>query len=289
MTMNRRDFVKTSVMVGAGMYLFRGKLFAFSQSPLLRKFIAPLPGLGPTGIPLASPDKTTYPGVDFYRIRAGAYTWNFHPDLNADSHLWGYADITSGAPNHRYLGGFIVAQRGTPVRIDFVNRLPRRHPLSVDKTIPAAGLIPGTDRFYAENRIAVHLHGGFVPWVSDGGPFHWFDAQGNEGLSRVAWLPLSQADPRYDHAHPKQNLSKDYWYPNDQSMRLMWYHDHAVGITRLNAYAGLASGYLLQDAWEQALIKAGVIPGMDRLVATPMAAAATTATCGIRTTTRRAA
>ena len=36
----------------------------------------------------------------------------------------------------------------------------------------------------------------------------------------------------------------DYFYPNDQSARLVWYHDHAHGITRLNAYAGIASAYL---------------------------------------------
>ena len=40
----------------------------------------------------------------------------------------------------------------------------------------------------------------------------------------------------------------DYFYPNDQSTRLGWYHDHAHGITRINAYSGLASGYLILDA-----------------------------------------
>jgi len=39
----------------------------------------------------------------------------------------------------------------------------------------------------------------------------------------------------------------DYFYPNDQSTRLMWYHDHAFGTTRINAYAGLATGYLCLD------------------------------------------
>ena len=39
----------------------------------------------------------------------------------------------------------------------------------------------------------------------------------------------------------------DYFYPNDQSARLMWYHDHALGLTRLNAYAGVATGYIVQD------------------------------------------
>ncbi len=62
------------------------------------------------------------------------------------------------------------------------------------------------------------------------------------------------------------NLSKDYWWPNAQSARLMWYHDHAVGITRLNAYAGIATGYLLIDSYEQALITSGAIPGLDRVV-----------------------
>jgi spore coat protein A len=266
MRMNRRDFVKSSVMVGTGLYLWGGKLFAYSQSPLLRKFITPLPGLGPTGIPLAAPNQSIYPGVDFYTIRIGAYTQQFHPDLPGESHLWGYADITNGgAPNHRYLGGFIIANRGTPVRVNFVNNLPRTHPLSVDKSIPAAGLIPGTRKFFSENRTAVHLHGGFIPWVSDGGPFSWFDAQGNEGLSRVAWLPVGPNDPRYT-GNPRKNLSKDYWWPNAQSARLMWYHDHAVGITRLNAYAGIATGYVLLDQPEKDLIAAGAIPGLDRVV-----------------------
>jgi spore coat protein A len=252
-------------MAGAGLYLWGGKLYAFSQSPVLRKFITPLPGLGPTGLPVAAANTSLYPGVDFYTIRIGAYTQQFHPDLPGPSHLWGYADITDGkAPNHRYLGGVIVANRGTPVRANFVNELPPVHPLSVDRSIPAAGLIPGTHRHYSENRAAVHLHGGFIPWVSDGGPFHWFDGQGNEGLSRVAWLPVSPSDPRYTRFG--KNLSKDYWWPNAQSARLMWYHDHAVGITRLNAYAGIATAYLLLDDAEQGLIDLGIIPGLDRLV-----------------------
>ncbi len=45
----------------------------------------------------------------------------------------------------------------------------------------------------------------------------------------------------------------DYYYPNDQSERLVWYHDHAMGITRLNAYAGMAAGYLITDSVLSAL------------------------------------
>ena len=42
----------------------------------------------------------------------------------------------------------------------------------------------------------------------------------------------------------------DYYYPNQQSSRLVWYHDHALGITRTNAYAGIASAYIIKDGFE---------------------------------------
>ncbi len=45
-----------------------------------------------------------------------------------------------------------------------------------------------------------------------------------------------------------------FYYTNQQSARLMFYHDHAYGITRLNVYAGEAAGYLLTDQVEQDLI-----------------------------------
>jgi FtsP/CotA-like multicopper oxidase with cupredoxin domain len=57
-----------------------------------------------------------------------------------------------------------------------------------------------------------------------------------------------------------------YYFPNGQSARMEWYHDHSVGITRLNVYAGLASAYLLTDPKEQDLITRGVIPGADATI-----------------------
>ena len=51
-----------------------------------------------------------------------------------------------------------------------------------------------------------------------------------------------------------------YYFTNQQSARLMFYHDHAEGITRLNVYAGVAAGYVLQDPTEQALVAAGTLP-----------------------------
>ena len=165
--MKRREFLRWSAIAGATVAIRPSFAWAYAQSPRnLRKFIQPLPGLGPEGIPVTSPDTTTTPGVDTYRLVAGEFEQSFHPDL-MPSRLWGYADVTAGqAPNHRYLGGVIVAQKNRPVHLIMKNRLPSRHPLPVDTTIMGAD--------GAANRMTVHFHGGLVPWTSDGGPFSWF-------------------------------------------------------------------------------------------------------------------
>jgi spore coat protein A len=119
----------------------------------------------------------------------------------------------------------------------------------VDITIPGAN--------QAQNRIATHIHGGLVPWISDGGPFDWWDPSGNHGLSF-----LNGPGSVFDNIplDPIQPGEADYYYPNDQSERFMWYHDHAYGITRLTAYAGVASGYLIVDSIGNAYRTSGVIP-----------------------------
>ncbi len=90
-----------------------------------------------------------------------------------------------------------------------------------------------------DNRVDVHLHGGFVPWVSDGGPHAWWSPDGTQGPSFVnvlnPFLALNEAEN---------------YYPNNQGSRLMWYHDHVFGLTRLNAYAGIASAYVIYDDYE---------------------------------------
>ena len=53
-----------------------------------------------------------------------------------------------------------------------------------------------------------------------------------------------------------------YYYPNEQSARLVWYHDHAIGITRLNAYAGIASAYIIVDDFETGLVSSGLLPDL---------------------------
>jgi spore coat protein A len=251
----RRTFLKTAGVAGAGILLFRGRAFPFDQSPLgVRKFSLALPGLGPGGknelgnyIPVLTPNTTLFPGVDFYHVVAKQFKQQVHSAIPTTT-FWGYADGTT--PDSRYLGGVIVAKRGTPVKLKVTNQLPRRHILPVDPTIvdPKMSAEVGG----RTDRIAVHLHGGLVRWDSDGGPFSWFSNPANGGF-----------------VHGSSFINGDgpgsaiYDYPNGQSARLIWYHDHAYGITRTNAYAGIATAYLITDDAEAQLISSGILPDVD--------------------------
>jgi spore coat protein A len=236
----RRRFLKSGAAIGASLVLPRW-IWAFAQTPTgLKKFIQALPGLGPGSIPVASPSKV-FPGYDLYEIDIVESAHQFHPQLPNASKVWGYTPKGNATPG--YLGGVMVAQNDRPVRVRYTNKLPPTHPLPVDETIPG---VSG----FAHNRASVHLHGGLVDWTSDGGPYAWFDPVGNYGPS-VAGL-VKRA--------PGQ---MELYYPNQASARLLWYHDHAIGITRQNAYAGIASAYIIRDSVEAALINNGIIPARE--------------------------
>jgi len=253
MKLNRRNFLRNTAIAGAGMALplkyALPSATAATLSPNLRKWIQPLRGLGPAGIPLAQgiPDPA-FPGATLFQITAGEFDDQLHPDL-PPTKLWGYWDTTNPMPRH--LGGVIFNRKNVPSRVRFTNTLPARHILPVDRTVPGAEL--------AQNRIVTHLHGGFVPWISDGGPFAWYTPSGIHGPSF-----LNGPGSVFDNipGYPMLPGQADHYYPNGQGTRLGWYHDHAVGITRLNAYAGLASGYVILDEINDAYVAAGKIPGL---------------------------
>ncbi|HXJ59655.1 MAG TPA: multicopper oxidase domain-containing protein [Verrucomicrobiae bacterium] len=189
-----------------------------------------------------------FPGTTLYQITAGEFEDQLHPDL-PPTKLWGYWDTTNPVPRH--LGGMLINRKGSPSRVRFTNTLPPQHLLPVDTTVPGAEL--------AQNRAVAHLHGGFVPWISDGGPFAWSTPDGTHGPSF-----MNGPGSVFDNIPGRPLLpgQADHYYPNGQSTRLGWYHDHAVGITRLNAYAGLASGYVILDDINDAYVAAGKIPGL---------------------------
>lgn len=197
-----------------------------------------------------------------------------------------------------FLGPVIAATKDKPVRIVFYNLLPTGSGgnlfLPVDSTLMGSGMGPmmmgppadqktvmdevrnpmcseamkgdGTDCF-KDNRATLHLHGGITPWISDGTPHQWI-TPANENTPWPQGVSVSSV-PDMTGANkpagvPECGGANDgcmtFYYTNQQSARLMFYHDHAWGITRLNVYAGEAAGYLISDATEQKLINDGAIP-----------------------------
>jgi spore coat protein A len=224
---------------------------AFYQSTGLQKFTQPLRGVGPGGILVAAPDAFPAPvtGVIHYSLTIAQFTDQLHPTLSPTT-LWGYqpdVPLGGGTQPQRHLGGIIVAQRGAPIQITFTNTLPPKHILPVDTStnFPDAQL---------QNATTTHLHGGLVPWISDGGPFSWFTPDGQYGPS-----VQSAKGNIYQLLNPGLKPGQaEYYYPNDQSARLVWYHDHAHDLTRLNAYAGIASAYIIRDRFEANLRTLGL-------------------------------
>ena len=116
-------------------------------------------------------------------------------------------------------GPTIEARSGEPVLVEWVNNLPGTHLLPIDHSIHGAG------KDIPDVRTVAHLHGAKAPPDSDGYPEAWY-APGK---------------------------SATYYYPNGQEAAMLWYHDHALGITRLNIYAGLLGVYFVRDSIEEGL------------------------------------
>jgi len=243
-------------------------------------------------IPVADPDTQTYSGSDYYEIGLKTYNKQLHGDLPAvGTKLRGYYQKNNGTVQgagtdhtNQYLGPLIIANRDIPVRIKFFNELgingAGNLPLPVDTTVMGAGMgpfpagcynnNPPNCVIYSQNRADLHLHGGLTPWISDGTPHQWVTPAGDstpfkKGVSFqnvpdmvigsvVNGTPVSCIGNASCFTPAVGDGIGTYYYPNQQSARLMFYHDHAYGITRLNVYAGEAAGYLLTDNVEIDLI-----------------------------------
>jgi spore coat protein A len=185
------------------------------------------------------------------------------PEVQPSTRVWGYvAGPCPTTARDTYTGPVIVNTRGTPTPITFLNELSDTastglvfYKKSVDQTLHWAdplndganecsmeGGIPAFGSPCAQNYAgpipaAAHLHGGEVPPEIDGGPDSWFTSDG-----------LHHGNGYYT-ANPAADPSNGavYRYPNVQEAAPMWFHDHTLGATRLNVYAGLAGVYLIED------------------------------------------
>ena len=157
--------------------------------------------------------------------------------------------------------------------------------LPVDKSILGAGIGPDGMTEYTQNRASVHLHGGDTPWISDGTPHQWITPAGENDANVPGSLAadFNNVNGTLDPAMlshfvkgastanvPDMNDPGDgamtMYFPNGQSARVLWYHDHTFGATRLNVYAGMASAYLLTDTVEQGLVNSKALPPAERTI-----------------------
>ena len=241
-----------------------------AQTPLagsaIPQFVSPLPdlhtivaGAGQIELHMTEfksnvlPTGTALPGGAAY---TGTWVWGYLDPGQVAS-----LDNANAAVNPSYIGPVIVATRGNPTQIKFVNDLGNSSttnvlayknstdqtlhwadPLNDGMNMGAHAVVPGTPASAPYNQnydgpipAVVHLHGGENPAAIDGGPDQWFTSDGT--LHGSAFYTMDSSSSNYDI----------YRYPNTQQAAPLWFHDHTLGATRLNVYAGLAGAYLLTD------------------------------------------
>jgi spore coat protein A len=230
------------------------------------KYVTPLPqALDPSFVyqPVGTTDVkletgATFVGASLYQVGAYQIPENLGLGLkNADGSpvlttVYGYGTSDTTAT---YPGRSFVVQSGTPIAVNWVNGLDSNtHILPVDPTtldpaddtaaIPPGQLYTVTPRPVANTAvtgttsakfvtfdqgipIVTHVHGGHTQAAYDGTPLQWFTPTGLAGADFAG---------------------NPFVYDNSQPAGTIWYHDHAMGVTRLNVYAGLAGFYIIRDA-----------------------------------------
>lgn len=154
-------------------------------------------------------------GVQTLFLQLGAHKAKLHRDL-PETLEWGY-EGTSPGPT-------IEVESGTPLEVHWLNTLPSPHVFPLPS---------GADRLDPDVRAVTHLHGAAVSQPSMTDRVHnndgWPDAWTANGETQIAF------------------------YPNDQTARTLWYHDHAMGTTGRNVAAGLVGLYEIHDQVERSL------------------------------------
>jgi len=213
--LTRGELIKRGLVGGGGLFFASGGLLrlptAAAAAPVasrLTKFVERVPLPG-SGIVVAAERNGRY------AFTQKLITRQLHPEL-PPTPLFAYDDGSGLGGQAGSLGPAIIAQRGKGIDVSFTNKLPSTYPswLPVDTRLTPLG---------DQVRTMTHLHGGFVAAASDGNPAITPNGFGTRQTQRVS-------------------------YPNDQAATLLWYHDHAMGATRLNVVAGLAGPYIIRDA-----------------------------------------
>jgi FtsP/CotA-like multicopper oxidase with cupredoxin domain len=247
----------------------------------------PLPGgsLDPTAIPkyvtsliippemppagTVRPHRRSGPKLPYYEIEMVQFSQQILPPGMPATTVWSYA--ARGRPETRNYPAFTVENKvGLPTRVKWINGLVDAqgnylpHLLPVDQTLhwanPPQECREGASRPDCEGTsqepyagpvpIVTHVHGAHVGPESDGYPEAWY-------LPNAANIPAGYATRgtrfgQFDATNTEPGTAV-FQYPNDQRDMTLWYHDHALGMTRSNVYAGPAGFWLLRSSEETSL------------------------------------
>jgi spore coat protein A len=259
---SRRGFLKVSGAVGAGAllasnYRFVQRALAATQGPGLSdpamqpKFANLVPNALDPGF-IYKPKKGM---IDVGVAPTTQMTGLVDPSgVPVPTPLWGYGDASDDI--YTWPGRTFEVKSGEPLAVTWENKLvgPGKTPLPflitgkdntsagfddytglsvVDTSLHWAYSLPGYDSYSIDVNgvpIVAHVHGGHTDYQFDGNPEFFFSPQ---------WAIMGP-----------QWVAKQYLYDNSQPAGTIWYHDHALGITRLNVYAGMAGFYIIRDDFD---------------------------------------
>jgi spore coat protein A len=284
MLLSRRQFLVGSAAAGTGLFLvsFAGGTRIVRAVPIVGASLDPedIPKyVTPLLIPPVMPRARTIPQrggkpIDYYEISVQQLSQQILPTGLPPTTLWGYGAVTSDSSRglllHNAPSLTIEAQWKRPVRVKWINDLVDAdgdylpHLLPVDPTLhwanPPGGMAGRDTRPTFESTPGPYT--GPVPMVT-----HVHGAVGvgdeSDGYAEAWYLPAAKNIPAgyatdgtwYDFFAGKAQARygatwgpgfATFQYPNANRASTIWYHDHTLGMTRLNVYAGPAGFYLVR-------------------------------------------
>ncbi len=282
----RKQFLQVGAMAGAGMLvaskLGSGPLFAAipggTMDPaFIPKYFSSL--VIPPAMPLVTTLKKNE--IDYYVIAVRQFQQQILPAGMPKTTVWGYGSPAQEG-TFNYPAFTIEAKYNRPVRVNWVNDLVDArgnylpHLLPVDPTLHWAnppGGVGGRDMrpmftstpgpYRGPVPMVAHLHGGHNPQESDGYAEAWYLPAANNiprgFATEGTWYDVFKAEFFNKWGVPWKRGAATFQYTNDQRASTLWFHDHTLGMTRLNVYAGPAGFYIIREGPDD--LPHGVLPG----------------------------
>jgi spore coat protein A len=278
----RRRFLRVAAAASTSVYLttkFGRWPGVFAQIPggtlppdVIPKFVTPLL------IPPAMSRARSSPTADYYTIAVRQFAQQILPAPHRRTPVWGYGSLTDNR-SFSYPSYTVEANANRRVEVTWVNQLIDNngrylpHLLPVDQTLhwanPPGGITGRDMRGFAPEPyrgpvpIVTHLHGGHTTDESDGYPEAWYLPAAHNIPTDFAttgtWYHFFRAKFGAVWGGDWQPGSATFVYANDQRAATLWYHDHTLGMTRVNVYAGPAGFYLIRGGSGD--LPPGVLPG----------------------------